>query len=101
MSDTLPYRSCALVAQHVPSRSDGLQPGPPQPVDVRRCVVTAYQLNDILCRERPAAEATLGRRLIDPYAFATDCLTEGASVLRSTLSRTASTNWISTMRCNQ
>jgi hypothetical protein len=35
------------------------------------------QLIDVLRRERQAAEATLGRPLINPYAFAADCLADG------------------------
>jgi hypothetical protein len=35
------------------------------------------QLLDVLRRERQAAEATLGRKLVAPYAFAADCLLDG------------------------
>lgn len=35
------------------------------------------QLLDVLRRERQAAEATLGRKLFAPYAFAADCLFDG------------------------
>jgi hypothetical protein len=62
MSETVLFRGDGPVAQPIPrSTSPSL----------------ALQLIDILLRERQMAEATLGRRLIDPYAFAADCLAQG------------------------
>ena len=56
------------------------------------------QLIDVLHRERQAAEATLGRPLINPYAFAADCLTHGlGQALNAEQGRID--DWISTMCC--
>lgn len=39
--------------------------------------LSPQRLDDVLHRERSAAEATLGRPLIDDYAFAGDCIAHG------------------------
>lgn len=38
---------------------------------------TLCELLAVLYRERPNAEATLGRPLVDPYAFAADYIRDG------------------------